>query len=256
MKKKLLTALLLFIAVSFAGCGAVRIGLKPNDNSSSTNQQVSSNEQPSSVEQPSSIEETSSLASTEESTPEASSQQKKNASNSAGAISSKWTELEFILGDKKFKLPFSYKDLEATGWSFNLADYGYENGYTLNPRDKTYSTINLKNSKYNEKISMKIGFINNDTKAKDIMDCEIWSFSCESTYGFKKLDNVPLIEVTGGITWGTSKADVEKTLGKPKDVYEAKDHGYVVYTYNVDSNYLKLTIYDEFGVTSMDLSKY
>ena len=44
------------------------------------------------------------------------------------------------------KLP----NLVDLGWTFDLADYGYENGYIMNQDDKTYATIELENPLYSD----------------------------------------------------------------------------------------------------------
>lgn len=57
---------------------------------------------------------------------------------STGNISDDWKDCEFIFNNKAYKLYFPYSDLKNDGWSFDLADYGYANGYVMNPGDKSY----------------------------------------------------------------------------------------------------------------------
>lgn len=57
---------------------------------------------------------------------------------SNGNISDDWKDCEFIFNNKTYKLYVPYSDLKSDGWSFDLADYGYSNGYVMNPGDKSY----------------------------------------------------------------------------------------------------------------------
>ena len=57
---------------------------------------------------------------------------------SNGNISDDWKDCEFIFNNKTYKLYVPYSDLKNDGWSFDLADYGYSNGYVMNPGDKSY----------------------------------------------------------------------------------------------------------------------
>ena len=57
---------------------------------------------------------------------------------SNGSVSDDWKDCEFIFNNKTYKLYVPYSDLKSDGWSFDLADYGYSNGYVMNPGDKSY----------------------------------------------------------------------------------------------------------------------
>ncbi|MGI6199167.1 MAG: hypothetical protein ACOYJA_00185 [Christensenellales bacterium] len=179
------------------------------------------------------------------------------APTAAGELSAEWTDQQFTFDGQNYAIFFPYEQLEAAGWTFDLADYGHADGYILNKGDKVTSTIELTNPNYSEKLRVNVGFVNHGDEAKDILQCEVWGFACEITYGFKRLDSVPEMTIAGGITWGSTKEQVEAAFGEPKDVYTSEDHGYVTYTYQDEfSKYLKLTIFDEMGVTKIEMQNY
>ena len=176
-------------------------------------------------------------------------------------ISDDWRDLEFVLDGVKYKInETSYADLKEAGWTFDLKDYGYENGYIMNPRDKTYGTIELKNEKYGDKydaFSITVGFINNDTVAKDITECDIWSISMDSRYGFRLRESYSDMTIAKGVTFGTSEADLLAAFGTPEDTYENTEKGYKAYTWRSDfSEYLYINVYADGGVSSFKLQQY
>ena len=89
----------------------------------------------------------------------------------SGNISDDWKDCEFILNNKAYKLYFPYSDLKNDGWTFDLADYGYANGYVMNPGNKVTGTINLENPNFDS--TVRIGFINDSNSVKDITECNI-----------------------------------------------------------------------------------
>jgi len=172
-------------------------------------------------------------------------------------ISADWKDMEFIFDNMYCKIPtLKYSDLVAKGWSFNAKDYGLDEGYVLNPNQKTYATISLKNNKYDEYLLVTFGFINNDTKVKDILECDVWSLTCNATPGKKFLENIPTFKLSGDITWGSSKEEIEAKYGKTTDIFEAKESGYVVYTYDIDnSKKMRLNIFNDGGLRSITLAQ-
>lgn len=174
-----------------------------------------------------------------------------------GESTGDWTDMKFTFDGVNYKIPCSYESLKKNGWSFNLADYGHKDGYSLNPGDKVIGTIKLVNGKYDKFFSCTVGFINLTEKPQDITKCDIWVFEINTAFGSRKLDNIPQMEIAKGIKIGSSKEEVEKAFGKCDDVYEAKESGYVKYTYKVDYQYyLKLIIYEDAGVRGIELSDY
>ena len=171
-------------------------------------------------------------------------------------LSDDWTDMEFIFDGERYQIPASYEDLEESGWSFDLADYGHEDGYMLNPGDKTYATIELENPKYDEDLTVWVGFVNTSNKAKDITECDIWSFELDTCLGFDQVDNYPDMEIAQGIGIGSTEKAVERAFGECDSVYES-DYGYVSYTYEMGYDYvLRLDIDDEDGVTAIEISNY
>ena len=172
-------------------------------------------------------------------------------------LSSDWKDLQFQLNGQVFTLPCDYKAIEALGYSFDLSDYGYENGYILNKDETTLATIYLENE---EGAELNVGFINTSDEPKDILECQIWAIGAEITYK----DAVPDLVFPGGITWGSTLEDVEEAYGMvadEDDIY-ISDLGYTAYTYNEDSKYLDVDVYtndpdgEYKGVTSLDLREY
>lgn len=174
-------------------------------------------------------------------------------------ISENWADLEFVLAGKKLAMPFGYSELEALGWSFNMADYGYENGYVMNPGDKVYGTIELNNSKYDDKVKVTVGFINNGSEAVDITKCDIWSINISIAEGSKLSGNYPAMEIAKGIAFGAESnyEAIANAFGEAKKTYRADSLGYTVYDYDNDfKQYMKLTVYDEYGLCEIDLKTY
>lgn len=171
-------------------------------------------------------------------------------------LSGDWKNMQFQLNGQVFTLPCDYKDIEALGYSFDLSEYGYENGYILNKDDTTTSTIYLENA---EGAELSVGFINTSDEPKDILECQIWAIGASITY----CDAVPDLVFPGGITWGSTLEEVEATYGTldEEDIY-ISDLGYTSYSYNDDSKYLDVDVYtndpdgEYKGVTSLDIREY
>lgn len=167
-----------------------------------------------------------------------------------------WMDMQFLLDGEFFQMPASYSDLEDMGWSFDIEDYGYEDGYMMNPGDETYSTIQLTNPDY-EDLTLWVGFINTSDKAKDITECDLWSIELDTCIGFDQVDEYPDMEIAKGIGFGSSEEEVKEAFGKCDSIYES-DYGYVVYSYEDDSYdfELDLTIDEDEGVTAIEMNVY
>lgn len=153
-----------------------------------------------------------------------------------------------------FDIPYSQvKDI----MKIDLAKYGYADGYIMNAGDKVYGTMDVDKENYDSKIIFTIGFKNNDTKAKDILETDIWSLSCDISW--TKTNNYPIIILPGGITWGSTAKDVEKAYGKPQEeIYRAEDLKYSVYEYHDEKQFykVKLYVYDDKGVQKISIDNY
>ena len=170
-------------------------------------------------------------------------------------LSNDWTNMEFIFDGVKYQLPNSYSDLKAKGWIFDLTNSGYEDNHILNPGDKTYDTISLKNSQYNEMFICQVGFINNDIVAKDVTECDIWAFNVDLCYGSTPCNNYPEIQIAKGIKFGNSHNDVISAYGEADEISRSDTFNYTVYKYNLDYIYnLEIVVYDNYGVCAISLN--
>lgn len=172
---------------------------------------------------------------------------------SQGDLSQKWTDLQFVFDGKNYQIPFSYKDLEAEGWSFDLADYGYENGYILNPGDYVSGTIHLEKEGYERnEVDVAIGFINNASEAKDILECEVYSFTLQTNLWLIEDIKYPDMKIAKNIGIGSSYDDVKAAFGEPNEFYDDTDNECYYISYEVDYTYiLDMTISKERGVSSI-----
>ncbi len=181
--------------------------------------------------------------------------------NTSVDLSDEWTDMQIAIDGKVYTLPVDYDVLKADGWSFDLADYGKENGYILNPGDSVTSTIELTNPKYGEEYNsatLYVGFINVDDTAKDITECHIWSIKSDSYYGSKQMEKYPSVTVAKGIKFGSTEQEVIAAFGQPEedDIY-VSDSGYKTFEYCNDySQYLRLTIYEDTGVSCIEIKEY
>lgn len=271
MFKKMAAVLALVTVCGFnTGCGSINMQDVLNQAQGQTEQSQAASDAQESVEQSvaaESIEASQETASTNESVAEstaestAESMVESTAESTAESVatsttmSGEWTDMNFELAGKTYQMPFAYKELEAEGWTFDLADYGYEDGYAMDPGDKVYATIDLTNPSYDEDLSIRVGFKNYSDSVLDIKECDIWSFEMDTCYGHKQLPSYPSMTIGNGLTIGSSKSDVEALCGPYDDIYES-DSGYVKYTYNADDYTLKITVYEGMGTTCFELSTY
>lgn len=180
--------------------------------------------------------------------------EKKQAS-SAAPLSGTWEDMTFCFDGQEYTLPFAYSEIAENGWTFDMADYGYENGYVMNAGDKTYATFELENPEYKD-VSLMVGFVNNSDSVKDITECDIYVFSYNTCYGFEQVENFPPMSISGGLMIGMDEASAVAIMGECESVYESEY--YNNYTYNNEdySKYLDFDVCDEYGVTSIELTLY
>lgn len=170
-------------------------------------------------------------------------------------LSANWMDCEFAIEGKKYKLNDSYKTYTQDGWYIDLEKMGYSDGYILNKKDKTYSTIDLLNEKF-EDSNISVGFINNGENAQDITECDIWAINVDNSYS----DTPVNFELPGGVKNGATLAEVEAVYGKPEsenEIYRSEDLGYTKYSYEYDySIYFELKVYDEGGLAEFGYKFY
>ena len=186
---------------------------------------------------------------------ETSEESKEESAAPAVALDGEWTDMKFVLDGKTYQLPFAYEELEAEGWTFDLADYGYEEGYKMEPGDKVYATIDLKNPAYGDKLDIRVGFKNYSDDTLDIKACDIWSLEFDTCYAGKQLESYPDMVIGNGLAIGSSKSDVEEACGACDEIYSS-DLGYDKYSYVADDCNLDITIYEGMGITAFKLSTY
>lgn len=145
--------------------------------------------------------------------------------------------------------------IAANGWTFDIADYGYEDGYVMNTGDQTYESIELENPDYPD-VTVKIGFVNLDSSAKDITECDIYAFSLDTCYGFDQVDAFPIMSVSGGLTIGMDEQSAVAIMGECDDVYEAEEYNSYSYQDEEYNRHLDFEVNDENGITYFDLTYY
>ena len=163
-----------------------------------------------------------------------------------------WKDMVLVLDGRLLKLPFPYSSISGD-WSFDLADYGYDKGYVLNPGDKVVGTIELKNPKY-DRIRCMAGFMNTGEGIRQIEETDIWSLTIDAS----SADVRPDLMLPGGITWGSTADEILSVCGQPEEEpYVAEDLGYTVYSWFPDFQYkMKLTVYDDGGLKALTLENY
>jgi hypothetical protein len=141
-----------------------------------------------------------------------------------------------------------------------MEEYGYEDGYILNKGDRTYSTIEMHNENYGydyDSFLIYCGFQNFGKKPVDITKCDLWSIELNTMSGFEKIENCPAVTIAKGITFGSTEAEVIAAFGECDDIYNADEYGYKTYEYNDNyEKYLTITIFDDYGVTSIEMQSY
>ena len=200
---------------------------------------------------------------TEEDTEEEDTEEETTEESSAGGtattpddMSDDIFDCQFAMDGTVYTLPFDYS-LISDKYTFHLADYGYEDGYILNPKGKVTSTIELESDDLDEDVNFWVGFLNTGSEAKDIKETSIWAYSIDINWA--ETDKYPEIILPKGITWGSSVDDVKAAYGDPtEDPYRAEDLGYWSYTYKSEDYdvYLTLTIYDDKGITKIEYQNY
>ncbi len=200
---------------------------------------------------------------TEEETTEEETEEETTEESSAGGtattpddMSDDIFDCQFAMDGTVYTLPFDYS-LISDKYTFDLADYGYEDGYILNPKDKVTSTIELESDDLDEDVNFWVGFLNTGSEAKDIKETAVWAYSIDINWA--ETDKYPEIILPKGITWGSSVDDVKAAYGEPtEDPYRAEELGYWSYTYKSEDYdvYLTLTIYDDKGITKIEYQNY
>jgi hypothetical protein len=163
-----------------------------------------------------------------------------------------WTQMVFALDDKVWQIPFSYPDL-SSDWSFNLADYGYTDGYVTNAGDQTYATVQLSNPTYD--MDFMIGLINLTNGTQDITENDVWAVDMSIEWA----NSYPSLTLPGGIHWGSTLEEIEAVYGQPtEDPYYSDSLGYYSIDYQTSdyNKVMELTVYDDGGLKAVRLEDY
>lgn len=249
--KLVVTLTLMAVCGLSTGCGASDM----QDVLGQMAQQEESEERKTEEESKEEVSEESEEESKEEDKEESKEEPKEESDAPAVALDGEWTDMKFVLDGKTYQLPFAYEELEAEGWTFDLADYGYQDGYKMEPGDKVYATIDLKNPAYGDKLDIRVGFKNYSDETLDIKECDVWSLEFDTYYAGKQLESYPDMSIGNGLAIGSSKSDVEEACGACDEIYSS-DLGYDKYSYVADDCNLDITIYEDMGVTAFKLSTY
>lgn len=197
-------------------------------------------------------DETGSNTESKTSSKEETSKTSSKSANSA-KIFDDWRNFQLKFDGKPYTMLFDYKDLKDSGWTFNLDDYGYSDGYTLNGGDKVSATIDLENDGYD--VQVWIGIANLNSTACDITEGQVWAFECDASFADGEL---PELELPGGITWGSTKEEIIAAYGEPEnEPYYSKELGYYSYEYETeDTNKFGLIVYEDGGLKQFDYHIY
>ncbi|SEQ55125.1 hypothetical protein SAMN02910369_02000 [Lachnospiraceae bacterium NE2001] len=174
----------------------------------------------------------------------------------ANGLSCSLFSKELIFDGKTYTIPFDYSKI-AKKYTFELADYGYEEGYQLSSGDMITGTIALANKDMDENVSIWVGFINEAEKAADLKDTKVNSFRMDVRWA--DTEKYPELILPNEITWGSTAEDILAAYGEPQEtpVY-SDEYGYTVYRYtNASRDYnVELIVYDELGLTEISLRAY
>ena len=168
-------------------------------------------------------------------------------------ISDDWEDMTFALDGTVFALPAPYGAFATQGWMIDWDDLDTDY-YVLNPGGTKLTY--LVNEDYNEDMSFMVEFTNNSEEVLEIRECEISMVHIEIVRGHKLLENVPEIEIAGGIKYGCSEDEIIDALGEADRYYEGTGDSFNILTYDNGSyeNRMKLYVFDDKGFRSIDLS--
>lgn len=147
-----------------------------------------------------------------------------------------YSEVEYTVEGVTFKIPHSYRDLEAMGW-------GGSSEKTLAP-GTIWDYVAVK-SPYSAGLYLMIG--NHGTEEIAIQDGDVVGVSVDATREMKLGKQVPEVEFMG-VHLGDSREEMLATLGD--DYIEAIDHGYGMYDYTYDlgnGTTLGIAIFEDYG---------
>lgn len=175
----------------------------------------------------------------------------------SGELAATLDSLQIQLDGVVYTLPYDYSAISST-YYFDIADYGYENGYVMNPGDSVSTTIELENESMDSHCNFWIGLTNTDAEAQDITLCDISGMYIN--IAFCDTGSYPSIVCPGGITWGSTYDDIVAAYGECEDPYYAEELCYYSLDYKVETEsytaYWTFETYDDGGLKSIKVRCY
>ena len=168
-------------------------------------------------------------------------------------ISDDWRDVTFSLDGTVFALPAPYGAFATQGWIIDWDRLGTEY-YVLNPNGTEFAF--LVNEDYDEDMSFMVKFTNNTDEVLEIRECEISQVQIDITSGYRLLENVPEVEVAGGLKFGCSQDEIIDAYGEPDYFYEGNEGSFNSLKYDDDSYDYEayfLVYEDKKGITSIKL---
>lgn len=161
---------------------------------------------------------------------------------------------KFTIAGKELTLNNDYSILEKSGWQIDFSKLEEED-QTLESGYKTFSILKLENPKYPDS-NVTVGLKNDSNTKMPLSKCKYWALTVDNTYSDTPVD----FSLENGIKNGSSLQEVESVYGIPEeelDIYRSDSLKYTEYNYNYEYNiYLKLTIYDDRGLTGFSYKIY
>lgn len=200
MKKRLLLVLLSScLAFSFFACSKD----KPQDKDNSQKEEASDHDN----EEPNEDQDIAELR-----TPDISEETllaERMADDAIDLLTCPWDYVVFQFQNENFSLPFSYARISEE-WTFDLADYGYDETFTLQPGERTTATVELINPIVD--YPMIVGFYNPYDVPITIEESQIWSVS----FDLAETESEILPLLPANIGKGTPIVDVIILYDTPK----------------------------------------
>jgi hypothetical protein len=182
----------------------------------------------------------------------------------APTLSGNWEDMQFMLDGVVFQLPMKLSDLEAAGWVVDLE--GNED-YMLDANTKLIEYFSVKHPDYPgnflETLTFYVMFWNPTDEARPLKECEINQVEIDLLSPMKKGNAYPEVVVGNGLKPGDTREKVEAVCGVDENIYYSESLGYYSMKYRVEdeeyfwrSYHLDLTVYEEYGITKIELQCY
>lgn len=155
-----------------------------------------------------------------------------------------------------------YETLKKIGWYPDPKKYVDESkliikGKNTNKYNQTLSDMQFINDKYNKSIHLTITFKNEGDEDIHISKgkCDSISFNAASiSIDVELKENIPNIEMPGGIKIGSTKEELENVFGKPNQKYNSTGEVYL-YGKSYTQGYYKFEFYENLGLISFEIYK-